>query len=257
MTDLSNHEFSQEAAQYIVDGAAYFKFLATVPRKRLSREELTQKELSLEVAQYIVDNAGFEDYPLDLPQVLPWLDSSIEDDEVPLLLVHNFEFGVDYKMTPTTPASLSIECFKALAILVGNEVAKTSRMYFIEAEKIARNRSPIARDALLRVLYDTAIAKCINYVQAEYAMNQFFCYQYPLEPISKYTMLLCLTMATQALELMDDGSLRGAECEHIIKEQFLRVSSHYKDVDNSFPPEPRITMYDLEDIEFRFYTHHF
>jgi hypothetical protein len=245
MTDLSSHDLSQEQVQHIVDSLSI----------RKARSPKSLKVLSLEIAQYLVDTSAPEDFPIELHRVFQWIDFNRE--AIATILVGNFEQEIDYKVESDGALSLSIDCFKAITMMIGTEEAKTARKYFIEAEKIARKRPPLARQALLRVLYDTAISKCINYVHAEYAMNQFFCYQGLLEPISKYTMQVFLMVATQTLEDVEDGSLQWAACANIIKEQFLRVRKNYESLEEDCPKEEPFTIVDLEDIEFIVYKHYF
>jgi hypothetical protein len=245
MTDLSSFDLSQEQVQIIVDGLS----------RRKAKAPASLKVLSLEIAQYIVDNHAPEDFAIGLHRVFQWID--FDHMLVTTLVVTKFEQDVDYKVHHNDTVSLSIECFKALTMMIGTEEAKTARKYFIEAEKIAKKRFPIARYAQLRVLYDVAISKCINYVNAEYAMNQSIPYLSSLGSMSKYTIMSCLMVAANALDHEEDGSLKWTECARIINTQFLRVYSYYKAGDAELPTEVPITIDDLEDIEFIFYTHHF
>jgi hypothetical protein len=246
MTDLSSFDLSQEQVQIIVDGVS----------RRKANAPASLKVLSLEIAQYIVDNHAPEDFAIRLGLALRWL--ALDDDwQFAQYMVENFVEDVDYKVSSDYKVTLSIECFKGLALLMGTEEAKTARKYFIEAEKIARKRFPIARHALLRVLYDVVITKSINYGHAEYAMNESIPYLSTLGSMSKYTIQMCLMIAANALDDVEDGSLQWTECAHIINTEFLRVYSYYKAGDAELPTEVPLTIDDLEDIEFIFYTHYF
>jgi hypothetical protein len=242
---VTDRQLSQEQVQNIIDGVS----------RRKAKAPASLKVLSLEIAQYIVDTHAPEDFPIGLHRVFQWI--NFDHMLVATLLVAKFEQDVDYKVEHDGALSLSIECFKAITMMIGTEDAKTARKYFIEAEKIARKRSPIARQALLRVLYDMAISKCINYVNAEYAMNQSIPYLSTLGSQYNYIIQNCLIYATQKLEGKEDGSLRSRECEQIINDAFLRVYNFHKEVDDTLPRYAPLTIDDLEDIEFIFYTHHF
>jgi phage anti-repressor protein len=89
-----------------------------------------------------------EEYPVDLDKAWGWLGYNQKSDCL-TKLKNNFEEGEDFSAKtlkrpsggrPSNCIMLTIECFKSLGMMTGTEKGKQIRKYFIECEKIAKQK---------------------------------------------------------------------------------------------------------------------
>jgi phage anti-repressor protein len=94
-----------------------------------------------------------ENFPVDLDNAWQWLGYAKKQNAKDKL-IRNFEDGIDFRVTQmreTKPdgsfshrsekIELTVDCFKSLGMMSGSEQGKTIRRYFLECERIAKQRS--------------------------------------------------------------------------------------------------------------------
>lgn len=119
-------------------------------------------QFSIELAQQLVESG--DQFPVDFNLAWEWLGYSRKDNAARLL--DNFEENVDYivflnreENSPGRPSKeykLSIDCFKAIGMMAGTDQGKQIRKYFIECERIAKEKSkaiaPVLQSELIMML---------------------------------------------------------------------------------------------------------
>ncbi len=98
-------------------------------------------------------NSG-NDYPVDLDEAWQWLGYATKQ-KAEKKLKQNFEEGIDYTLiqmvkrvegnngggsTRYNQIMLTVDCFKSLGMTAGTEQGKQIRKYFLECEKIAKQK---------------------------------------------------------------------------------------------------------------------
>ncbi|WP_353123019.1 hypothetical protein [Planktothrix agardhii] len=89
-----------------------------------------------------------DDYPVDFDEAWQWLGYATKQ-KAEKKLKQNFEEGIDFLTKglksstggrPSELIVLTVDCFKSLGMMVGTEQGKQIRKYFIECEKIAKQK---------------------------------------------------------------------------------------------------------------------
>lgn len=105
-------------------------------------------EFNIELAQKLANSQ--EDFPVDLDDAWGWLGYKAKRD-CKDLLINNFEEGVDFLRKGTKSAEggrpsqwvvLTVDCFKSLGMMAGTNKGKEVRKYFLQCEKIAKQKTP-------------------------------------------------------------------------------------------------------------------
>jgi phage anti-repressor protein len=129
---------------------------------------------SIELAQSILDSN--EQFPINLEDAWQWLGYS-RKDSAKRALVQNFELDSDFHINveatttgisaiPTEQILLTIECFKSLAMMAKTDVGKVARKYFLECEKIAKEKH-LAKPKTRRELAEEALKLIIELEEKE------------------------------------------------------------------------------------------
>lgn len=106
------------------------------------------EQFSLSVAESLYQSESF--FPVDLDLAWKWLGYK-EKRNALQTVKSNFEEGSDFLCNRTKSPSdggrpsdkycLSLDCFKCLAMMAGTEQGKQVRIYFLECEKVAKEKS--------------------------------------------------------------------------------------------------------------------
>ena len=98
-------------------------------------------------------NSG-NDYPVDFDEAWQWLGYATKQ-KAEKKLKQNFEEGIDFNLNqtvkvqtegarqvsrPYTEIMLTVDCFKSLGMTAGTEQGKQIRKYFLECEKVAKQK---------------------------------------------------------------------------------------------------------------------
>lgn len=94
-----------------------------------------------------------DDYPVDFDLAWKWIGWSKKQDAKNVLL-NNFELDIDFLRKgvkspsggrPSELILLTIDCFKSLSMIAGTSMGKEIRKYFLECEKILKNKNKIEK----------------------------------------------------------------------------------------------------------------
>jgi phage anti-repressor protein len=106
-------------------------------------------EFSISLAQEFVESN--DPFPVDFDLAWQWLGYSRKDVAKRAFDKAQFSENVDYRLSrrvaenplggrPTETITLSIECFKVWSMMAGTEQGRKVRLYFLECEKIAKEK---------------------------------------------------------------------------------------------------------------------
>ena len=101
---------------------------------------------SIELAQQLVEST--DTFPVDLDSAVIWLGFPRKDSAVDVLKSY-FEEGLDFRQTrksltggrPSHSYYLTVNCFKELGMLAKTSQGKQIRKYFLECERIAKQKA--------------------------------------------------------------------------------------------------------------------
>jgi phage anti-repressor protein len=120
-------------------------------------------DFSKDLALSLLESA--EEYPVDFDDAWQWLGYATKQ-KAQKKLEQNFEEGSDYltkglkRSTGGRPGELillTVDCFKSLGMTAGTEQGKQIRKYFLECEKIAKQKSePLDAIAEMEMIARTA-----------------------------------------------------------------------------------------------------
>lgn len=111
----------------------------------INPQEVKMSEFSITLAQEFVESN--DPFPVDFDLAWKWMGFSTKASAKRILM--NFEIGVDYSTKslknpsagrPSESIKLSVDCFKSMGMMAGTEKGKEIRRYFIECEKIAKEK---------------------------------------------------------------------------------------------------------------------
>lgn len=108
--------------------------------------QATMTDFNKELAITLLNSV--DDYPVDFDEAWQWLGYATKQ-KAEKKLKQNFEEGIDFLTKglksstggrPSELIVLTVDCFKSLGMMVGTEQGKQIRKYFIECEKIAKQK---------------------------------------------------------------------------------------------------------------------
>jgi phage anti-repressor protein len=139
---------------------------------------MTQNEFNLNLAQTLVESD--DQFPIDFDDAWQWVGYSSKQKALQTLK-NNFDKEVDFLTKglktssggrPSELILLSLECFKSFAMMAGTTKGKEVRKYFLECEKVAKDKLAQAVtkevDAVEKIkLFNFAIDEIFSNTQIE------------------------------------------------------------------------------------------
>lgn len=123
-------------------------------------------EFNITLAQEFVESN--DPFPVDFDLAWQWMGYSAKQKALSTLK-NNFDIGVDFLTKglktssggrPSELIVLSIDCFKSMGMMAGTEQGKIIRRYFLDCEKIAKqkDRNPLGAYAeRVKLMWDSSL----------------------------------------------------------------------------------------------------
>jgi phage anti-repressor protein len=135
--------------------------------------------LTFDVALALYQSQETEQFPIDFDDAWQWLEYS-RKDHAKGFLTANFAETLDFTVLPPSPGKLgrpseeirlTVTCLKEWGMMAGTAKGKEIRRYFIECERIVKERIAVAPIDPLAAITDLMVRKAAEICMASKAVN--------------------------------------------------------------------------------------